>query len=247
MNNLFRRYSPHKNTALIRVVFSIFLTLLLFQSPAVPLEWVAWKFQPQVALTFDDGPHPLPTRQLLEVLDHYHTPATFFIVGKIAVQYPDLLRAMTSCGHELANHTWNHGDVRNLSTSALRKDLDQTRWLIESITGKQTFLFRTPGTTEHYLRRSFRVPAGYELVLWDVHSLDQEGLSANVIASRVLAQVKDGDVILMHNGLASTREALNLIIPALQERGYEFVTVSQLMQTRDHSEVRSRSSSFIQG
>jgi peptidoglycan/xylan/chitin deacetylase (PgdA/CDA1 family) len=110
--------------------------------------------------------------------------------------------------------------------------LDRTRKLIFDATGRETFVFRTPGSTDNYLRSRFQVPRGYQLVLWDVHSLDQEGHTAAEIVERVLSSVKDGDVILMHNGLSTTREALKTIIPALQARGFQFVTVSEILESR---------------
>ncbi len=188
----------------------------------------------------------MPTMQLCDVLARYQVPATFFIVGRVAAECPQTLKFLSGRGHELAGHTWTHSDIRRMSTDALRDELDRTRALIRSTTGRDTFLFRTPGGTEAFLRHSFRVPAGYQLVLWDVHSLDQEGISARRIASRVLSQVKNGDVILMHNGLASTRDALDVIIPTLQARGYEFVTVSDLMKQRPRSRLFARNSAFLQ-
>ena len=227
---------------LLAVTFS-----LLFPARAVPLEWLSWFSAPKVALTFDDGPHPKPTALLMEVLRRHQAPATFFVVGRVAVRYPEVLRALAASGHEISNHTWNHPDVRSISTSAFRHELDQTRLLIQAVTGQRTFLFRTPGGTDTYLRNSFRVPSGYQLVLWDVHSLDQEKISAERIAERVISQVKDGDVVLMHNGFESTRDALEIIIPALKQRGFQFVTVTDLLRQRSSSEASARRTAFLQG
>lgn len=230
----------------IRISLSAVLILLISPRYAIPLEWFSWPPSPQIALTFDDGPHPLPTSLLCDVLSRYQVPATFFVVGSVAARHPGVVRELARSGHEILNHTWSHPDVRALSPSALRRELDQTRLLIERITGRNSFLFRTPGATENYLRRFFRIPSGYRLVLWDVHSLDQEGISAQQIADRVLAQAGDGDVVLMHNGLATTRDALDIIVPALQRRGFQFVTVSQL-RMRPRSLASSRRPTILQG
>lgn len=231
----------------IRFGLILFLLASSPLSQVVPLEWVVWASPFKVALTFDDGPRPHPTALLCEILSRYRAPSTFFVVGRVADQYPEVLRQLADEGHEVSNHTWNHLDIRFISTEAMLKELDRTRLFIKKITGQNRFLFRTPGGSERYLRKTFDIPSGYELVLWDVHSRDQEGLSADRIADRVLSQVKDGDVILMHNGLASTREALDIIIPTLQRRGFEFVTVSKLLQNRPRSMAFLRRPSPLQG
>lgn len=201
----------------------------------------------RVALTFDDGPRPTPTYRLKHILWRYRVPATFFVVGKMAVQHPEVLQALARDGHEICNHSWSHADFRFLSPQQIRRELDQTRLLIQSITGQKTFYFRTPGLTEEYIRKKFRVPAGYELVLWNVHSLDQEGGTAEEIADRVIDNVKDGDVVLLHNGLQTTMEALDIIIPELKERGFEFVTVNDLLQNKRKSVFLAQRPNSIRG
>lgn len=211
--------------------------LLLFPRNVSPSLHPNGPIPRKIALTFDDGPHPAATFRLCEVLARYKVPATFFVVGRVAAQNPEVLRFLSQAGHEVANHTWNHFNPRHLSIRSLRRELDRTRLLIHQMTGRDTFLFRTPGGTEKYLRHKFQVPMGYQLVLWDVHSLDQEGLSAEEITTRVLANAKNGDVVLMHNGLDSTTLALETIIPALHARGFTFVTVSDLLENRPSSQL----------
>jgi peptidoglycan/xylan/chitin deacetylase (PgdA/CDA1 family) len=221
---------------------SLFVGLLL-TLPAIvrPLPWSRWPAPQRVALSFDDGPHPIPTMKLCETLGRYHVPATFFIVGSVAVKSPEILQALVGEGHEVANHTWDHPNLRRVSDRQLRAELDRTRDLIRTVTGHDTNLFRTPGSTAAYLHKYFHVPSGYRLVMWNVHSLDQEGLSAEQITARVLSQVRNGDIVLMHNGLDTTVQALNVIIPALKKRGYEFVTVSELIDSRSPLQLASRS------
>jgi peptidoglycan/xylan/chitin deacetylase (PgdA/CDA1 family) len=247
--NLLIHFAPVTTRKNPTICFGLILFLMAAfpLSHAVPLEWVRWSSSLKVALTFDDGPRPTPTALLCEILARYHVPSTFFVVGRVADQYPEVLRLLADQGHEVSNHTWNHPDVRFISTQAMRQELDRTRLFIQKITGQSSFLFRTPGGSENYLRKTFHIPTGYQLVLWDVHSHDQEGISADQIVDRVLSQVKDGDVILMHNGLASTREALDIIIPTLQRRGFEFVTVSKLLQNRPRSVASLRRATFLQG
>jgi peptidoglycan/xylan/chitin deacetylase (PgdA/CDA1 family) len=180
----------------------------------------------RVALTFDDGPRPA-TDALRQTLDRYGVRSTFFVVGHMARRYPELVRALAAEGHEIASHTWSHRDIRRLPQQELKMELDMTRTLIKTLTGHDQYLFRAPGGQEAFLQRRFVYPANYTLVGWDVHSLDQEGLSAEAI-SRRMAAVEDGDIVLMHNGMKTTMEALDKIIPALRARGFEFVTVSEL-------------------
>lgn len=182
----------------------------------------------KVALTFDDGPRPASTRRLRRLLHRHQVPASFFIVGHMAVRYPEEVRGLARDGHEIANHSWSHPDLKSLSKEAFLWELEATRLLIEELTHQKTWYFRTPGSTESYIRRKFEVPYPYKLVLWDVHSLDHEGLGAEAIFDRVYNHVSDGDVILLHNGLESTVQALDCLIPALKSEGFEFVTLSTL-------------------
>ncbi|MCB4757399.1 MAG: polysaccharide deacetylase family protein [Elusimicrobia bacterium] len=183
----------------------------------------------RIALTFDDGPRTLPTNRLRRVLAEHGVRATFFIVGKVAARHPQLIRSLAADGHEVANHTWTHTDIRHFKPGQLRWELDRTRRLIRRLTGRDTRLFRTPGSSESFLRKWFKVPAGYRLVLWDVHSLDNEQLSPDTIVQRIVSSLKDGEIILMHNGLPNSFEALERLLPLLQEQGFQFVTVSDLL------------------
>ena len=234
-------------TSIFRSLSILLIATLFPLNLAVPLEWVRWNRPLQVAFTFDDGPHPHPTDLLCEVLANHQASATFFVVGQVAEKHPAVLRLLSNLGHEVSNHSWSHPDIRFTPTETLRRELDMTRSLIHSLTGQDTYSFRTPGGDEKFLRSKFSIPQGYQLVLWDVHSRDQTGLSAEKIAERVLSQVKDGDVVLMHNGLATTRRALDIILPALREKGFEFVTVSNLRRSRPHNEVSVRKPTFLQG
>jgi peptidoglycan/xylan/chitin deacetylase (PgdA/CDA1 family) len=215
----------------------IFFFLLVFLVPLsfVPAENIPAPapFHARVALTFDDGPRPITTSLLQETLARHHVKATFFVVGQMVFKYPELVRSLSDAGHELAGHSWSHSDVKKMSANTLKMELDLTRIYLKGITGKETWYFRPPGGTEHYFKTQFVCPSKYKLVLWDLHSLDQEGLSAEQIAERVESNVKDGDVILMHNGLPTTIMALDSIIPHLRARGFQFVTVSDLFGDLD--------------
>ncbi|MFN0117035.1 MAG: polysaccharide deacetylase family protein [Elusimicrobiota bacterium] len=195
--------------------------------------FISAQYSPQIALTFDDGPRPASTYRLRKVLNRYSIPGTFFIVGRVADLNPQEIMNLHNEGHEVANHSWNHSDFKILRMNSILWELNNTRTLIHRLTGEKTPYFRPPGLSEKYLKKKFIVPHGYKIVLWDLHSLDQEGHSSEEIAERILSQVKDGDVILMHNGIIPTVEALDCIIPELKSRGFEFVTISKLLESKN--------------
>ena len=184
---------------------------------------------PWIALTFDDGPHPIMTERLLQVLQEEHVPGTFFIVGKMAARYPLLVQEIARQGNELANHTYNHYRLTRLDNAKVLDELDQTREVIRRITGQDTILFRPPGGD--YTRRMLRATtkAGYRMVLWTTLTNDFRGVSSRVIYRRVMDGAQDGGIILMHSGMKNTVDVLPEVIAKLRQRGYHFVTVSQLM------------------
>jgi peptidoglycan/xylan/chitin deacetylase (PgdA/CDA1 family) len=144
-------------------------------------------------------------------------------------RHPDLARAIARDGHEIANHTYSHPNLKRISTDEVMKELTLTRQAIQRHTGLDTVLFRPPGG--EYNRQIVRATtqAGYRMVLWDVLTHDVEGATPAVIRRRVLARAEDGAIILMHSGIQGTVEALPELISKLKERGYHFVTVSALL------------------
>ena len=226
----------------------LILLFSLFPASVSPTYYFPQK-QPtkKVAFTFDDGPRPAATLRLRTILAQYHISATFFIVGRMAAKYPDLIRDLSGDGHEIANHTWSHPDIRTLTPQQMKRELDYTRDIIYQLTGIDTRLFRTPGSTMEYLTKWFTVPESYTLVLWDVHSLDHERKPRDEIIERIESQVKDGDIILFHSGVPSTVESLDCIIPELRRRGFEFLTVSEILRYRHLRDLSSSHPTIIHG
>jgi len=187
---------------------------------------------PWIALTFDDGPHPVMTERLLRVLQDEHVPGTFFVVGKMAERYPLVVQEMARDGNEIANHTYDHYRLPQLNNAAILNELDETRSVIRKLTGRNTYLFRPPGG--EYTRRTLRATsrAGYHMILWSVLTNDVQGATPRMIYRRIMSKVHDGSIILMHSGMPNTVEALPEVIARLRERGYHFVTVSQLIAPR---------------
>ena len=186
----------------------------------------------RIALTFDDGPHFRYTEEILEILADYGIPATFFLVGQLAEEYPELVRLELQQGHELASHTWSHPHIREVDEAALCLELEKTEELIYSICGVKPSLFRPPeGTCGEIVRRA----AGkmdYDVVLWTVDTRDWDHTAPQAIAKNVISNTRPGSIILCHDfvgGSSPTPEALRIFIPALLAAGYEFVTVSELL------------------
>lgn len=188
-----------------------------------------------IALTFDDGPNPNETPEILELLAQYNARSTFFIIGKNAERYPDIVRQEVEAGHELANHTFNHPFFNNRSSiDAIVKEIEHAETVLTNISGKKPVLFRPPGG--YYSDRLIRAAKGmhYQVVLWSWHQDTEDWKKPGVqkIVRKVLHNARNGDIILFHDsvfGQSQTAAALKLILPELQNRGFRFVTVSELI------------------
>jgi peptidoglycan/xylan/chitin deacetylase (PgdA/CDA1 family) len=238
MRKFFERF---RSRLILRRYEVIFIGSVLLLSGAVkPSSWdppvsgmprpeVMLPRHPWIALTFDDGPHPVMTARLLAVLEKEQVPATFFVVGKMAERYPDVIQDMARNGFEVANHTYSHTPLKQLDDEGILNELGQTRTVIHRLTGRDCPLFRPPGGG--YSRRIVLASskAGYHMILWSVLTNDVQGASQRQIFQRVMKGSNDGGVILMHSGIENTVEVLPRMISALRNRGYHFVTVSQLM------------------
>ena len=191
----------------------------------------------KIALTFDDGPHPVYTREILDILSEYGVRATFFIVGKNAEEYPDLIIDEIADGHELGSHTYSHKYINRLSDEEITDELSENEEVISAICDYRFKNIRPPGGIySDYLEKAAQ-EFSYNVVLWSVDTRDWTRPDPERIVRAVESNVKDGDIILMHDyvagGASSTPAALRRIIPDLLERGFEFVTVSELLASSD--------------
>jgi len=183
----------------------------------------------RVALTFDDGPDPSVTPVLLDLLDELGVKATFFCIGRNVLEHPDIVRRIAAKGHCLANHTFRHAWWTNfLWGRALRNEIDRAQYALESVTGVRPVFFRSPmGLTNPHLDSALR-KAGLVLIGWDVRSLDRRRESASIVINRVLRKVRDGSIVLLHDGRADKDRLLEIVrqvIDALRQNGYVFVRV----------------------
>ncbi|MBK3496169.1 polysaccharide deacetylase family protein [Viridibacillus sp. YIM B01967] len=189
-----------------------------------------------IALTFDDGPHPRYTEQILDLLTKHKVKATFFVIGENAEKQPELVLREYNEGHELANHTYTH--TYNQSVNVLEKELKKTNDLIHKITGFYPVLFRPVGGQYDDNMINVAVKNGYKVVIWSWHqdTEDWKSPGVNKIVKKVLNNTKPGDVILFHDGggnRTQTIKALDKILPELQKQGYKFVTISELMDSKN--------------
>jgi len=192
-----------------------------------------------VAITFDDGPNPFYTPYILDILKEYDVPATFFLIGKNAQEYPDIARRIVEEGHSIGNHTYSHKSLIPLSAQATFTQIKNAEKAIENATGVRPTLFRPPrGVYSSYAMQLMR-DERYTMVLWDVSSEDWAELPPKKIVSNIVKRVKPGSIILLHdsgdlvsfNGgnRSATVQALPLIIENLREKGYDFVTIDQMI------------------
>ncbi|WP_017727749.1 polysaccharide deacetylase family protein [Halalkalibacterium ligniniphilum] len=189
----------------------------------------------KVALTFDDGPDPRFTPQVLDILKQYNVKATFFVMGKRAEAYPDLVKRMISEGHIVGNHAYSHRNLVEASEKALEEEVKKTEDILAGVIGYRTRLFRAPyGFLNEKLVEKLK-EMNYTVVGWSVDSLDWRELPPEEIAINVLRNLSPGAIILMHDGgeenadRTRTIKSLHQIIPEIKEQGLEFVTVPDLV------------------
>ncbi|SNS62411.1 Peptidoglycan/xylan/chitin deacetylase, PgdA/CDA1 family [Streptosporangium subroseum] len=190
---------------------------------------------PRVALTFDDGPHPVNTPRILDVLRRYRVPATFFCVGLHAQAFPDLLRRIVDEGHLVGNHTWSHPYLPDLSREEVLRQIGRTGEVLGRAGGGTPSLVRPPygGRSPEVL--DWLAEEGLTTVLWDVEPCDWAMGGAAAIAGQVVDEADFGSVILLHDGggdRSQTVEALPMILESMMARGCRFVTVDQLAPLR---------------
>ncbi|WP_010493388.1 polysaccharide deacetylase family protein [Paenibacillus elgii] len=188
-----------------------------------------------IALTFDDGPDPDDTAQILDLLKLYEAKATFFLVGNKVERFPELVKREAEEGHELANHTYSHTYFkRNGSVAKLKEDIRRAEDLIYAASGQKCRLFRPPGGFYNEKLIQMAKSEGYMVVMWSWHHDTRDWSTPGVdkIVNKVLGNARNGDIVLFHDyveGKGQTADALKEILPELKKRGFRFVTVSELL------------------
>lgn len=180
----------------------------------------------RIALTFDDGPHPRYTEKLLDGLKERGVHATFFVTGANAEKYPEIVKRMQEEGHLIGNHTYHHVQLTAANGEQFRKEIISTNEAIREITGEDTEYIRPPygAWNKRYEEELNMFP-----VLWTIDPRDWCSDDASCIVRNTIGRVKENDIILMHDQYQSSIAAALEIVDELQEEGYEFVTVDELL------------------
>lgn len=179
----------------------------------------------KAALTFDDGPHPVYTKRLLDGLRARGIKASFFVIGENAQKYPELIEQMAEDGHLIGNHTYHHVQLNAMKDSQACAEVIAANTALEEITGETPLYLRPPFGE---WSRKKECPADMISVYWDVDPLDWKTRDASVVTKRILEETEDGDIILLHDVYETSVEAALAAADELSARGYEFVTVEEI-------------------
>lgn len=181
---------------------------------------------PEVALTFDDGPSPKYTPLLLDGLKERNVRATFFLLGKNVKENQELVQRMQAEGHLLGNHTYNHVQLNKIPETTARQEILKTNNEIYEATGKYPEYMRPPYGA---WKKNMELCVEMLPVFWDIDTLDWKSQNVDAILKAAGEEPEDGSIILMHDEYQTSVEAALLLIDRLKEKGYEFVTVDELI------------------
>jgi len=181
-----------------------------------------------IALTFDDGPSKY-TSQVLNILEKYNVRVTFCVVGNLVNARKDTVKRAFNLGCEIIGHSWDHRNLSKLSAEEIKKELIDTSSVIESVTGVSPKLYRPPyGAVSSTLKKA-SADLGYAMINWSVDPEDWKTRNADAVYSAVMSHVKDRAIVLSHDLYGTTADAYERIIPELISKGYQLVTISELM------------------
>ncbi|MTJ52051.1 polysaccharide deacetylase family protein [Anabaena sp. UHCC 0253] len=198
-----------------------------------------------IALTFDDGPWPNSTAQVLDILKKNNIKGTFFVVGQNVKNYPDLTKRVVTDGHTIANHTWHHW-YHHMNAQAAAYEVANTTDIIYKTTGVKTSLFRPPGGIMSNGVAAYAKSNKYAVIMWSADSIDYSRPGVPKLINNIFRGARPGGIVLMHDGggdRAHTVKALPEIISRFRNQGYEFVTVPELLEMQNqYSQVVAQKS-----
>lgn len=194
--------------------------------------WQVATRAPEVAITFDDGPDPTYTPQILNTLTTHKAVGTFFVLGQQAEEFPEMVKAEAAQGSQVCNHGYSHLMLRGRSADAVAAQAEKTAAILKGIGVPACNLFRFPYFASDAVARSTIAGAGYQMIGANLDTEDWRGYQSGFMANRVLSQVKPGDIILFHDAGGDRRQtvsALGLVLDGLREKDLKAVTVGQLL------------------
>lgn len=189
----------------------------------------------KLSLTFDVAWENSNTQELIDILDEYDARATFFVTGDWCDRYPEDVKLFSDAGHEIQNHSDAHPHVKGMNVNELINDTREASGKIKSLTGKEPTLYRAPyGEYDDSLMTTIQ-GMGMTVIQWDVDSLDWKEPTPDDIVKKVVGNADSGSIILFHNDLANTTEALPQVLEQLSQKGYEFIPVSELLCSGEYT------------
>ena len=188
--------------------------------------------RPMIALTFDDGPHEF-TQSIIDTLYKHQARATFFVIGDRVSAWQNMIRVTHQQGNEILGHSWAHDDLTTLTQEEVRQDITKTHNAIEQIIGTTPRMLRVPMARFNDTVVEAARHMGFALVQWNLDPRDWESRNADIITEYILDEVEDGQIIVLHDIHESTAIAMQTVIPTLINRGYQLVTVSELLELND--------------
>lgn len=218
-----------KERVQISAAVLLFLLLLGIASPSEALDFLKNGNGKTVALTFDDGPRPGYVEPILGILREKGVRATFFLVGRYVLEHPELVRAIDAEGHTVANHTFYHNNLTSLPPENVYREWRLCNEAVEQVIGKKPRFARPPGGRYNDFVAERAAEEGLRIVLWTNNPGDYSAsLDGPSLARKVLSKAKEGDIVLLHVGVAPTIDALPGIIDGYREKGFSFVVVDEM-------------------
>ena len=194
----------------------------------VSILWAGPQGIKTVALTFDDGPVPGKTTEVLDTLAEYKVQASFFVLGEKVERHPDIIRRMVDEGHDIGNHTYSHRNLSKLSPAGVRDEVEKCQEAIQSACGVEPIYFRSPYGAANLTTFSTLSHFGLNAIFWSIDTMDWASSDESAVREAILEGLTGGSIILLHEQSSYSRTLLSTIIDDIRSRGYEFVTLSEM-------------------
>ncbi len=205
-----------------------------FLGAQVDTSWID-PSKPMIALTFDDGPKAEVTNQILDILESYGAHGTFFMQGsRVVGDNNACVKRMLDLGCELGNHTYTHDYLDSIEASEIRSAIRKCDYMVEETVKVAPTVFRPPGGNRSEAIASEVGNLGLPMIIWSVDTLDYETKDPDNTYKVIMESAKDGDIVLMHDTYQETADAARMIVPALVEKGFQLVTVSEMAQAKKY-------------